>query len=154
MGTLEAADAELIDDDVNDRICIQLQHTAAFLFACAKAAFALRTRPLERIVESIRRRKAIAMRSDARRATFDCTRNRNLVAVFNRLCPLVPSPRDAGLFKSLALIEFLALYKSYPTWMWGVTNRPFSAHLWVQQEGRVFNSPVEYILRFTPILAV
>lgn len=151
MAVCESADADLIDEDVSDRICVQLHQTGAFLYACAKAALSLRTRSLERIVESIRRRKALAMQVNP---NFDCARNRELVAVFNRLRPLVPSPRDGGLFSSLALIEFLALHKSFPTWVWGVTNRPFCAHIWVQQGGWVFNDPVEYVLRFTPILAV
>jgi hypothetical protein len=111
----------------------------------------LRTRSLEHIVASIRKRKALATRT---RPNFDCARNRELVAVFNRLRPLVPQPRDAGLFSSLALIEFLALYKSFPSWVWGITKRPLCIHSWVQQGGWVFNGPVEYVLRFTPILAV
>ena len=82
VATLESADAALIDDDVGRRICVQLHQTGAFLFACAKAAFALRTRSLERIIESIRRRKTLAMQSNA---GFDCARSRQLVAVFNRL---------------------------------------------------------------------
>lgn len=151
MAVCESPDADLIDEDVSDRICVQLHQTGAFLFACAKAAFALRARSLQHIVESIRRRKAAALQLNP---NFDCARNRELVAVFNRLRPLVPSPRDAGLFSSLALIEFLALHKSFPTWVWGITKRPFGAHIWVQQSGWVFNGPVEYVLRFTPILAV
>jgi hypothetical protein len=151
MNVCEAADADLIDEDVSDSISVQLHQTGAFLYACAKAAVALRTRSLEHIVESIRKRKALAMQANPH---FDCTRNRELVAVFNRLRPLVPSPRDAGLFSSLALIEFLALHKSFPSWVWGITKRPFCAHIWVQQGGWVFNGPVEYVLRFTPILAV
>jgi hypothetical protein len=151
MAALESADADLLEDDVGTRISVQLHQTGAFLYACAKAAFALRTRSLEHIVESIRRRKTQSIRGGA---AFDCARNRQLVAVFNRLQPLVPAPRDAGLFSSLALIEFLALYKSYPNWVWGVTRRPFCAHIWVQQGGWVFNGPVEYVLRFTPIFAV
>lgn len=151
MTVCESADADLIDADVSDSISVQLHQTGAFLYACAKAAIELRTRSLEHIVEAVRKRKALAMQANP---DFDCARNRELVAVFNRLRPLVPSPRDAGLFGSLALIEFLALYKSYPTWVWGITKRPFCAHIWVQQGGWVFNGPVEYVLRFTPILAV
>lgn len=154
MGTLavcEPADAELIDEDVSDRIAVQLHQTGAFLYACAKASLLLRLRPMEGIVESIRKRKALALRANP---NFDCAKNRELVAVFNRLRPLVPAPRDAGLFSSLALIEFLALHKCFPTWVWGITRRPFGAHIWVQQGGWVFNGPVEYVLRFTPILAV
>lgn len=151
MNVCESADADLIDADVSDRISVQLHQTGAFLYACSKAALALRTRSLEHTVASIRKRKALAERAHP---SFDCARNRELVAVFNRLRPLVPSPRDAGMFSSLALIEFLALYKSFPSWVWGITKRPLCVHSWVQQGGWVFNGPVEYVLRFTPILAV
>lgn len=151
VNVCESADADLIDADVSDSISVQLHQTGAFLYACAKTAVVLRTRSLDRIVESIRKRKALALQANP---NVDCARNRELVAVFNRLRPLVPSPRDAGLFNSLALIEFLALHKSFPSWVVGITPRPFGVHIWVQQGGWVFNEPVEYVLQFTPILAV
>jgi hypothetical protein len=151
MNVCESADADLIDADINDSISVQLHQTGAFLYACSKAAIALRTRSLEHIVASIRKRKALAKRANP---NFDRARNRELVAVFNRLRPVVPLPRDAGIFSSLALIEFLALHKSFPSWVWGITKRPLCVHSWVQQGGWVFNGPVEYVLRFTPILAV
>ena len=151
VNVCESANADLIDEDVNDSISVRLHQTSAFLYACAKTAVLLRTRSLEHIVESIRKRKASALRANP---NFDCARNRELVAVFNRLRPLVPSPREAALFTSLALIEFLALHNSFPSLVWGISKRPLRVHSWVQQGGWVFNGPVEYVLRFTPILAV
>lgn len=148
---LESADAALIEDELGEHICVRPHHVGAFLYACAKAAYGLRMRSMDRIIDSIRKRKTSAARDGA---TFDHARNRELVAIFNRLRPLVPTPRDGGLFGSLVLLEFLAVYKSYPNWVWGITRRPFGTHLWVQQGGWVFNCPVEYVLRFTPILSV
>lgn len=147
---LESAQADLLEDDVRSQVFIRPHHVAAFLFACAKAALKLRVHSLENVIAGVRARKiALAVR-DTR---FDRARNRELVAVFNRLRPLVFSSRRIDPFSSLALIEFLALHRSFPTWVWGVTGGPECTHNWVQQEGWVFNEPVEYVLRFTPILA-
>ena len=154
MPIFESAEAELVDDDIGNCVAIRPQHVCVFLLACARAALALRLWSLEHIIASVHRRKAISQQRDI---TFDRAGNSGLVAVFNRLSPLIFSSqdnRDAGLFSSLALIEFLALHKSFPTWVWGVTRGPSCTHCWVQQEGWVFNGAVEYVLRFTPILAV
>lgn len=151
---LESAQADLLDDDVRSQVVIRSRHVAAFLFACAKAALKLRVHSLESVICGVRARK-IALA--ARGSLFDRVRNRELVAAFNRLRPLVFSSRRidpfSSLFSSLALIEFLALHGSFPTWVWGATRGPECTHHWVQQEGWVFNEPVEYVLRFTPILA-
>jgi hypothetical protein len=158
----ESAEAELVDDDVGSCVTIRPQHTVAFLFACTRAALALRLWSLEHVIASVRGRKAGSQQRDI---AFDRARNSELVAIFNRLSPLVFSQnnnpnnnpnnnQDAGLFSSLALIEFLALHKCFPTWVWGVTTGPSCVHCWVQQDGWVFNGPVEYVLRYTPILAV
>ena len=149
--TIEVAQADLLDDDIRSQCAIRWFHIAAFLYACSRAALALRACSLRHIVAGVGQRKAARA---ARGATFDCTRDRELVAVFNRLRPVVFSSRRIDLFSSLALIEFLALHGSFPTWVWGVTHMPTSTHSWVQHEGWVFNGPVEYVLRFTPIFAV
>jgi len=149
--TFESAHADLVDDDVHDAVAIRSRHLAAFLFACATAALQLRLRSLESVIAGVRHRKATLA---PRGAPFDRARDRELVAVFNRLRPLVFSSRRIDQFSSLALIEFLALHGSFPTWVWGVTQQPVLTHNWVQQDGWVFNEPVEYVLRFTPILAV
>lgn len=151
MPIVESANAELIADDISERVSIRPHHTAVFLYSCAKAALSLRLYSMQRIINSMRERKGHCAR---RGNDFDCAAMGELLAVFNRLSPLVFSPRQHGMFSSLALIEFLAQYKHFPTWVWGVTTRPFAEHSWVQQDGWVFNEPVEYVLQFTPILAV
>lgn len=145
----ECAHADLVDDDIATHVAIGPHHTAAFLFACARASLSLRMQSFHSVIAAVRRRKA----AHAQRG-FDCTRDRELVAVFNRLRPLVFSSRHTDSFSSLALIEFLALHGSFPSWVWGVTRQPDATHNWVQREGWVFNGPVEYVLRFTPLFAV
>jgi hypothetical protein len=148
---VEPVNEALVDDDFERRTAVRLGHLASFLFACARAKMTLRMRSLEHAVEAVRRRKARALR---RGNTFDLERDRELVAIFHRLRPFVFTARDACLFDSLALVEFLAAHKSFPTWVLGVHAQPFSAHSWVQHQGFAFNGPVEYLRRFTPILAV
>lgn len=148
---IESVTESLVDDDFGQRIAIRSAHMCRFVLACARAKFALRLRSLENVVEAVRRRKTQALQYDN---AFDVQRNRELVAIFNRLRPFVFTAKDACLFDSLALIEFLAMHDSYPTWTIGVHTQPFSAHSWVHHNEFSFNAPVEFLRRFTPILAV
>jgi len=148
---VDVAREVLVDDDFERRVDIRAGHVAAFLFACACAKFWLRWRAFEQVIESARRRRA---KSLERGVAFDLDRSRDLVAIFDRLRPFVFTSKDACLFDSLALIEFLALHGIYPAWLLGVQAQPFGAHSWVQHQQFVFNGTVEYVRRFTPILAV
>jgi hypothetical protein len=56
-------------------------------------------------------------------------------------------------FDSLALIEFLFGHGCLPQWVFGVKCEPFAAHCWVQDDNYVLNDSVEYVQRFTPIMA-
>jgi hypothetical protein len=148
---IESVNESLVDEPPEQRISICYRHLPTFLLACARARATLRLRSLEHAVESVRRRKARSLRHAS---AFDLRKNRELVATFDRLRPFVFTARDACLFDSLALIEFLAMHDSYPTWVIGVHTQPFSAHSWVQHNEFSFNGPVEFLRRFTPILAV
>jgi hypothetical protein len=148
---IESVNEALVDDDFERRITIRSAHMCRFVLACARARITLRLRSLEHAVEAVRRRKARALQRDN---AFDARLNRELVAIFDRLRPFIFTAKDACLFDSLALIEFLALHGSYPTWVIGVHTQPFNAHSWVQHNELSFNGPVEFLRRFTPILAV
>ena len=148
---IESVGESLVDDDFEPRISIRGVHLCKFLLSCARAKIALRLGSLEHTVETVRRRKARAL---GRGNAFDLRKNRELVAIFDRLRPFVFTAKDACLFDSLALIEFLAMHGSYPTWVIGVHTQPFSAHSWVQHNELSFNGLVEFLRRFTPILAV
>jgi hypothetical protein len=149
--TIESVNESLVDETLEQRVSIGYRHVLKFLLACARARIALRLRSLEHAVELVRRRKARSLRHAP---VFDLRKNRELVAIFDRLRPFVFTAKDACLFDSLALIEFLAMHDSYPTWVIGVHTQPFSAHSWVQHNEFSFNGPVEFLRRFTPILAV
>lgn len=52
------------------------------------------------------------------------------------------------------MIEFLARYRLYANWVYGVEIEPFNAHCWVQQSDLLFNDIIEEVQRYTPIMAV
>jgi hypothetical protein len=52
------------------------------------------------------------------------------------------------------LLEYLAWYRIFPTWVFGVQTRPFAAHCWLQHENIVLNDTVEHVTRYTPIMTV
>jgi len=123
----------------------------SFLLAAAVAAFVTRCLSFEQVIARVRRRKQ-SRGGDT--TGLDISRAERLIHRFEELRPLLFSARDACLFNSLVLIEFLARHRLYPQWVFGVQARPFAAHCWVQHEGIVFNDTLEHVRRFTPIMAI
>jgi hypothetical protein len=115
------------------------------------AAAQLRIGSLEQAVRRVRTRNARRRNASS---VFDRERARELVAVFTDLRPFLFTSREACLFESLVLIEFLARYSLFPAWVFGVRARPFAAHCWVQQGDTVLNDTVEHVTRYTPIMTV
>jgi hypothetical protein len=84
---------------------------------------------------------------------FSVDRARILVSVFIRLRPFYDR-KYLCLFDSLALLDFLARYALFPTWVFGVQSEPFAAHCWIQQDGFLVNDTVERVDAYTPVMAV
>ena len=123
-------------------------HILRFLAACAAAAVELRCLHVARVVHRIARRKS-AMAG----GPLDVASARELTAVFLKLRSFFP--RDyLCLYDSLALIEFLAAYRIFPDWIFGIKLEPWAAHCWVQDRTLVFNEDVEQAASYTPIMAV
>jgi len=148
--SVEPVHGVLVTDDYDLHIPSVTGYAARFLIACTRAQLALRLRSLERVVNSVQRRKKRAWNI----APLSLDRERELVATFLRLRPLAYTARDACLFDSLALLTFLAMHGSFPTWVIGVATTPFAAHSWIQRCGFVFNGDAEYVRQFKPILCV
>jgi hypothetical protein len=149
---VEPAKKELAPDDTNQpNAGIPASYIPTFLWAVARASFFRRMRSLEATVDAVRNRKARAVLAPSNQ---DSHQEHALVAVFERLRPFVFSAKDQCLFDSLALIEFLAMFDVFPTWVIGVHTHPFAAHSWVQSGGIVFNGPIGFVRKYTPILAV
>lgn len=120
-----------------------------FLAACTKAKASLRWRRIEDTVMSVARRK----QKHALQDSFDEERARRLTAVFLKLRSFFPADYLC-LFDSLALLEFLAKYRVYPDWVFGVRLEPWAAHCWVQHRHRTFNEDPEEAANYTAIMAI
>jgi hypothetical protein len=121
-----------------------------FVVASVLAKFVLRFWRFERVIHRVAARKA-------RRASnqpLDRERARQLVDAFDRMRVFLFSSREECLHDSLAVVEFLAQYGIFPTWVFGVRARPFVAHCWVQDMGLVFNDTVENVTTYVPIMLV
>lgn len=121
---------------------------ASFFWASRKAAQLLKKKHIREIVDAVRRRKADA--TTARDPSEDL---RRYTAVFRKLRPWYPAGYLC-LYDALALIEFLAMKKIFPTWVFGVQAQPFGAHCWVQAGDQLLNETTEYANQFTPIMAI
>jgi hypothetical protein len=120
----------------------------SFLRATLSASAQLRLWPLKRILSRVEKRKP----GNDESSQQDRDTVRNLAAVFHGLRPYYVREYICR-FDSLALIEFLALYRQFPDWIFGVTGNPFTAHCWVQDGNCVLNDTVDFVRRFTPIMA-
>ncbi|MFC4311363.1 lasso peptide biosynthesis B2 protein [Steroidobacter flavus] len=120
-----------------------------FLLACTTAKARLRWQRIENTVGAVAKRKA----RHSNHQTPDVERARQLTAVFQQLRSLFPANRLC-LFDSLALLEFLARYDIYPTWVFAVRLEPWGAHCWIQEGPFAFNEDVEQTASYTPIMAV
>ena len=144
------AGIELSSDQYDESPPRRLADTAAFLKAVVQATIVLRWGSLERAVRRVKTRRARLQGSQL----FDIKRTRELVSVFTDLRPLLFTSREACLFESLVLLEFLACYGIFPRWIFGVRARPFAAHCWVQQGDVVLNDTLGHLARYTPIMMV
>lgn len=125
-----------------------IRHWESFLRATIKASWSLRRQPIHRIVCNVAERHGRINKPDSK----NVDRLRKLTSIFHGLRPYYPRGYLCR-FDSLALIEFLAGYEQYPIWVFGVKSQPFGAHCWVQDGSCVLNDSVDYVSRFTPIMA-
>jgi hypothetical protein len=125
-----------------------LPRIARFYRASLSAAAKLRYWPIEKTVRSVQARRHANSNGSA---LCDSPRAKELTTEFNVLRSFFPR-RYLCLFDSLALLDFLAQYELYPTWVFGVKLNPFGAHCWVQTGDAVVNDDLEYIRNFSIIL--
>jgi len=128
-----------------------LRHILNFLAAYLRTFVAVRTRPLESIVRSIRDRKA-ALPADS--SCSDLGALHELTSVFLYLRAFFYTQKDKCLFDSIVLMNFLASYRVYPTFVFGVKTVPFSAHCWVQCDQFVLNCASELAQGYSPIAVI
>lgn len=107
---------------------------------------------LERIVTRVKRRKDRCKAKGG--AAPDDERLNELVEVYKILKPLFVTVKDQCLFNSLFLIEFLACYRAYPNWYFGVRLHEFYAHCWVQDRNIILDDFIQNTSANEPIMAV
>lgn len=127
---------------------VRMSHVLRLFKAASMTALRLRSMSLDAIANRVRDRKK---RRAPRPAVATPTA---LVEIFKRLRPLLFTAKNRCLYDSLVLLEFLASYDVFPTWVIAVRMGPFSAHSWVQDETIVYNDEVANVSRFTPILTI
>jgi hypothetical protein len=140
---------ELVADTFDESPRVGLRAMFRFVRAAFIARLLLKNRSLEYVVERARVRRE--RRSTSPRA-FDARRAHDLVARYAALRPFFFSAKDACLLDALALSEFLAAYRLFPRWVFGVQARPFAAHCWLQDDDVVLNDTIEHVKRYTPIM--
>jgi transglutaminase superfamily protein len=112
----------------------------------------LRFASMERVVSRVRRRKD---RYYARGgAQPNAERINELVEIYKILKPLFVTVKDECLFNSLFLIEFLACYRVYPNWYFGVRLNEFYAHCWVQGGNVIYDDFIQSTCQNQPIMSV
>jgi hypothetical protein len=140
-----------IDEDLRTRPTIPFRMAPLFIRSTIAARNLLRAQSLESVVTRIRRRKYL---QGSKTGHFNKDRAGQLAAGFDALRPFLFSTKDACLFHSLALVEFMARHSIFPDWIFGVRANPFSAHCWVQYGAIVYNDSPERVHLYTPIMIV
>jgi hypothetical protein len=141
--------SDLTADTLDETPRVGAGELLRFVSAAIRAALLLKYRSFESVIHRVGVRAA---RTGA--TALDASRTHRLVAVFATLRPFFFTAKDACLFDALALSEFLASYRIYPRWIFGVQARPFAAHCWLQLGSTVLNDTVEHVRRYTPIMVV
>jgi hypothetical protein len=142
----------VLSDVHADRTCqVRPGHIAAFFAAFIAARTTLSCLPLRWVVSHVQNRKVERKLAGS---VLDRDRARELVDIFRRLRPWFYAPKERCLLNSLALMNFLAYFRIFPTWVFAVRTNPFMAHCWVQVDDVLLNDTPTWTASFAPILCV
>jgi hypothetical protein len=141
--------AQLVEWDVRHAREVNLRDLCTFAMCFFRAKTVLSIFPFERIVRRAEQRK---LRGGF--ARLDVALATDRVRKFRALRPFFYTVQEQCLLDSLVLLEFLAAYNLFPTWVIGIRTIPFAAHSWVQIGDRVLNGAPTYVRAFKPILVV
>lgn len=131
---------------------VRLGDVVNFFQALVVTKFQLKFASMERIVTRVKRRKDRFYGSGG--AMPDDERLNELVEIYKILKPLFVTVKDQCLFNSLFLIAFLACYRVYPNWYFGVRLNEFYAHCWVQDRNVIYDDFIYQTSANQPIMAV
>jgi hypothetical protein len=136
----------LSNTNASTGLCIP--HIPIFALACYRAAHSLKRYPLMRTVREVLDRKMRRRQND-----YDPGRALRLIRSFNTLRLSFPGAYVC-LFDSLALLNFLAYFDFFPTWVFGISSEPFAAHCWIQEDETVLNDTLANVCGFAPIMTI
>jgi hypothetical protein len=128
---------------------IRASHLFQVLSALLKALYLLRIRGIDAAIKHVKR-----LRPQAESLGGDDRSVSDAVEIYNRVKPIFSDAKDNCLLNSLSMIIFLANYRLFPRWWFGVSLRPFSAHCWVEDENWLYNDQFSRTYRYTPIMRV
>lgn len=147
---VEAPSTDLIGIVAEIESGLNARDVLKFLRATTTGWLLLKTQRLQSVVARVHQRREA--RGAQHALDFDAAKR--CIALFERMRPFAFSAHNACLFESLVLIEFLAHYRLYPSWVFGVQTTPFAAHCWLQYSHVAFNDSAEHTNEFTPIMVV
>lgn len=131
---------------------VRIHHITNFLKSLIVSRTLLRFASLEYTVTRVKRRKE---KFFARGGDEKCYEYVNeLVEVYKMLKPLFVTLKDECLFNSFFLIEFLACYRIYPSWYFGVRLNEFYAHCWVQGGNVIYDDFIQSTSANQPIMVI
>lgn len=129
---------------------IRAGHVISFFRALIIVRTMLRFASIKRIVTRVRRRKA----RHAKHRETDPDKIAAMVETYKILKPLFVTVKDKCLYNSFFLIEFLARYRIYPSWYFGVRFNPFYAHCWIQDDDILYDDFIVSVCENHPIMKV
>lgn len=143
---------ELLGYEIGKGPKIHAVHLFNFFRALIVTKSMLRFASMERIVTRVKHRKAHHHARGG--AEPNAERINELVEIYKILKPLFVTVKDECLFNSLFLIEFLAFYRIYPNWYFGVRLNEFYAHCWVQNDNVIYDDFIQVTCQNQPIMTV
>lgn len=138
-------------DSEQKNLTLPVRSIFIFFVAAVRAKLTLHFQSLEQVVLQARQRRMDRVNFDKTPSTDQVHR---LVAIFHRLRLFSFSSKNACLYDSLVLLEYLARHRIFPELVFGVHTRPFAAHCWLQYNDIVLNDTVENVNKYTPIMAI
>ena len=139
----------LLDADYRPPTLAELWALPPFIAGCMQSQHWLNRQIFHATLTTVQSRAA----RGRHKQRLSAERLHALVSTFRSLRMYFPH-KYLCFFDSLALLNFLAFYGSYPTWVFGVQAEPFCAHCWVQQDNVLLNDTVERVSMYTPIMTV
>ena len=140
-----------IGDEITAQAVNPGPHVPAFLFSLLWSGACLSCVPLRFIVRHVYRRHSAAL---GKGYTFSVSRTSELVDAFRLIRPYFFRAKEHCLLHALTLVNFLAHYREFPLWVFGVNSDPWTAHSWVQQDHYLLDCNPESVCGLEPILAI